>query len=200
MPRRTDIDSIMILGAGPIVIGQACEFDYSGAQACKALRDDGLTMPVLILSARGEEIDKVRGLRLGADDYVTKPFGLMELLARVEAMLRRGDSPPSDEDAVAVIRIGDLEICPRTRSVHRGGEPVELAPREFDLLLELLAAAAVRHDRGAQPGGGRLTPGLALGHHRGGPGRGRRPDQCWHGVGDASGRVGDAEPSLETAT
>ena len=110
-----------------------------GFEVLETLREDGLQMPVLILSARGEEIDKVRGLRLGADDYVTKPFGLMELLARVEAILRRSDSQPSQPDDV--IRIADLEICPRSRSVRRDGESVELAPREFDLLLEL-----VRHE------------------------------------------------------
>ncbi len=106
-----------------------------GFEVLETLRDDGLRTPVLILSARGEEIDKVRGLRLGADDYVTKPFGLMELLARVEAILRRSDSQPSKPDDV--IRVADLEICPRSRSVRRSGESVELAPREFDLLLEL---------------------------------------------------------------
>ena len=110
-----------------------------GFDVLESMRDGGLTMPVLILSARGEEVDKVRGLRLGADDYVTKPFGLMELLARVEAMLRRGE--PAANDAVPIIHLQDLEICTRTRSVQKNGEPVDLTPKEFDLLLEL-----VRHD------------------------------------------------------
>ncbi len=114
-----------------------------GFEVLETLRDDGLDMPVLILSARGEEIDKVRGLRLGADDYVTKPFGLMELLARVEAILRRGQSQASEPGEPAVIRIGELEICPHTRSVRRNGDTVDLAPKEFDLLTEL-----VRHDGG----------------------------------------------------
>ncbi len=110
-----------------------------GFAVLEAMRNGGLTMPVLILSARGEEVDKVRGLRLGADDYVTKPFGLMELLARVEAILRRGepDALAPDES----IAIANLTISTRTRSVHKDGEAVELTPKEFDLLLEL-----VRHN------------------------------------------------------
>ena len=95
-------------------------------------------MPVLILSARGEEIDKVRGLRLGADDYVTKPFGLMELIARVEAILRRGEPSPRGNANEERIVIQHIEICPRTRSVEKHGEPVELTPKEFDLLVELV--------------------------------------------------------------
>ncbi len=114
-----------------------------GFEVLETLRKDGLEMPVLILSARGEEVDKVRGLRLGADDYMTKPFGLMELLARVEAILRRGASAGStaDEASADSIRIKHIEVCPKTRSVHKDGELVDLTPREFDLLLEL-----IRHD------------------------------------------------------
>ncbi len=107
-----------------------------GFDVLEAMRDGGLTMPVLILSARGEEVDKVRGLRLGADDYVTKPFGLMELLARVEAILRRGE--PDVKEPAEIIRIGELQIDPRTRSVRRDGDDVDLSPKEFDLLLELV--------------------------------------------------------------
>jgi len=111
-----------------------------GFAVLEAIRESKLPMPVLILTARGEEIDKVRGLRLGADDYVTKPFGLMELLARVEAILRRSN-PAGPGSAAAVadkILIGDLEICPKTRSLKKRGETVDLAPKEFDLLLELI--------------------------------------------------------------
>ena len=111
-----------------------------GFAVLEAIRKSKLQMPVLILTARGEEIDKVRGLRLGADDYVTKPFGLMELLARVEAILRRsGETDPSGTDALPdKILIGGLEVCPRIRSVKKCGENVDLAPKEFDLLLELI--------------------------------------------------------------
>lgn len=111
-----------------------------GFAVLEAIRESKLQMPVLILTARGEEIDKVRGLRLGADDYVTKPFGLMELLARVEAILRRSNpAGPGSTAAVAdKILIGDLEVCPKTRSLKKRGETVDLAPKEFDLLLELI--------------------------------------------------------------
>jgi DNA-binding response OmpR family regulator len=111
-----------------------------GFDVLEAMRDDGHRMPVLILSARGEEVDKVRGLRLGADDYMTKPFGLMELIARVEAILRRTDQQAASATAAVVdkICVRHIEIFPRTRSVQKNGEPVELTPKEFDLLLELI--------------------------------------------------------------
>ena len=96
------------------------------------------TLPVIILTARGEEADRVRGLRLGADDYVTKPFGLLELMARVAALLRRagvsGDSTAAPEPE----RFGDIEVDSSTRTVRRRGEPVALTPMEFDLLVALL--------------------------------------------------------------
>lgn len=111
-----------------------------GFAVLEAIRESKLQMPVLILTARGEEIDKVRGLRLGADDYVTKPFGLMELLARVEAILRRSNQAGPGRTAIVAdkILIGDLEICRKTRSLKRRGKTVDLAPREFDLLIELI--------------------------------------------------------------
>jgi len=107
-----------------------------GYRVLRALRDEGRRMPVLILTARGEEADKVRGLRLGADDYVTKPFGVLELLARVEALLRR-TAPPGD-GAGPPERFGVIEVIPASRSVLKSGKPVPLTPKEFDLLLALL--------------------------------------------------------------
>jgi DNA-binding response OmpR family regulator len=112
-----------------------------GFRVLKALREEGHGMPVLILTARGEEADKVRGLKMGADDYITKPFGLLELLARVEALLRRArDGVGPAEAATARERFGGVEVEARTRSVFRRGRPVDLAPKEFDLLLALLRA------------------------------------------------------------
>ena len=108
-----------------------------GYRVLRALRDEGRRMPVLILTARGEEADKVRGLRLGADDYVTKPFGVLELLARVEALLRRA-APPGRDGAGPPERFGDVEIVPASRTVLRGGELVCLTPKEFDLLYALV--------------------------------------------------------------
>ncbi|HET7229266.1 MAG TPA: response regulator transcription factor [Longimicrobium sp.] len=111
-----------------------------GYRVLQGLRQNGSTVPVLLLTARGDEADKVRGLKLGADDYVTKPFGLLELLARVEALLRRATpSPAADEEPAAdAVRFGEVEVHPGTRSVRRAGAEVPLTPKEFDLLLALI--------------------------------------------------------------
>jgi len=109
-----------------------------GFRLLRTLRQEGSPVPILILTARGEEADKVRGLKLGADDYVTKPFGLLELLARVEALLRRGRHADEIAPRAAIERFGDVEIDCATRSVSKGSSPVELAPKEYDLLLALV--------------------------------------------------------------
>jgi DNA-binding response OmpR family regulator len=114
-----------------------------GFRVLRALREDGDRVPILILTARGEESDKVRGLRLGADDYVTKPFGLLELLARVEALLRRAQGGTPPEAASGLLRFGDVVVDAAKRVVLRSGAAVELAPKEFELLLALL------HGKGA---------------------------------------------------
>jgi DNA-binding response OmpR family regulator len=108
-----------------------------GYRVLRQLRDDGLMMPVLILTARGEEADKVLGFRLGADDYVTKPFGVLELLARIEALLRRS-RPLSPASPQAVERFDDVEVNVAARTVRRSGEDIALTPMEFDLLVALL--------------------------------------------------------------
>ena len=107
-----------------------------GYRVLRALRDEGSRVPVLILTARGEEADKVMGFRLGADDYVTKPFGVLELMARVEAILRRASAAARAEQEAGA-RFGDVEIEPAARTVRRGGVPIDLSPKEFDLLLVL---------------------------------------------------------------
>ena len=109
-----------------------------GFRVLKALRQEGFAMPVLILTARGEETDKVRGLKLGADDYVTKPFGVLELLARVETLLRRKRSVAAAQPTPPIERFGEVTVNVATRTVTRDGLPVELAPKEFDLLVALL--------------------------------------------------------------
>lgn len=111
-----------------------------GYRVLRSLRDDGLEMPVLILTARGQEADKVLGFRLGADDYVTKPCGVLELLARVGALLRRSRMSERSVHAgsEAIERFGVVEINPASRTVTRHGEPVALSPKEFDLLLTLI--------------------------------------------------------------
>jgi DNA-binding response OmpR family regulator len=108
-----------------------------GFRVLRTLRAEGSAVPVLVLTARGEEADKVRALRMGADDYVTKPFGLLELLARVEALIRRSRPGPP---AGPVERFGDVEVRRASRVVRRGGAPVDLAPKEYELLLALMDA------------------------------------------------------------
>ncbi len=108
----------------------------SGYDVLRQLRVQLYDTPVLILSAKSDEMAKIRGFRVGADDYVTKPFSIRELAARVHALGRRVvQSRPTAE----VLRVGDLEIRPLARRVLRGGAEVGLRPKEFDLLLALLA-------------------------------------------------------------
>jgi DNA-binding response OmpR family regulator len=110
-----------------------------GMRVLRSLRERDARLAVLVLTARGEEADKVRGLKLGADDYVTKPFGLLELLARVESLLRRTRATTSVATAdAAVMRFGDVEVDPVARRVRKAGIEVALRPKEYDLLLELL--------------------------------------------------------------
>jgi DNA-binding response OmpR family regulator len=109
-----------------------------GYEVLARLRGMQLDAPVLMLTARAEEVDKVRGFRTGADDYVTKPFGVMELLVRIQALLRRG--PPRAQDAKPggqVVRVGDVEVDIEGHMVRRNGEEVSLTPKAFELLLAL---------------------------------------------------------------
>jgi two-component system response regulator MtrA len=108
-----------------------------GYTILKKLRAEGKDVPVLILTARGEEADKVFGFRLGADDYVTKPFSLSELLARVQAILRRAKSGER-RDGETVEEFGEVSINTLARSVRKGELEVALSPKEFDLLLALV--------------------------------------------------------------
>ena len=110
----------------------------NGFEVLRALRGEGNDVSVLMLSARGAEIDKVMGLELGAGDYVTKPFGVAELMARVRAILRRDGKGPLAKGAV--FRAGTLEINPATREVKRAGDLIELTATEFDVLLCLFEA------------------------------------------------------------
>jgi DNA-binding response OmpR family regulator len=106
----------------------------TGLDICRQLRSDGNPVPIIMLTARGQEIDKVLGLKLGADDYITKPFGFMELLARAEAVLRRSRSPLSATEPPATYRFGDVTIDFKHHEARKGSEAVDLSPREFQLL------------------------------------------------------------------
>ena len=107
-----------------------------GYRVLDSMRRAGLSMPVVCLTARGEETDKLHGFRLGADDWITKPFSVSELLARVAVHLRR--AAPSAAADSTVHRFGDVEVRPAARTVSKAGRPVSLKPRELDLLLKFL--------------------------------------------------------------
>ncbi|HZH39549.1 MAG TPA: response regulator transcription factor [Gemmatimonadales bacterium] len=108
-----------------------------GFEVLRALRGIHRTLPVIILSARGEETDKIRGFRLDADQYVTKPFGLLELLERVHALLRRS-ATGGGTDSRAPIAFGNVLVDPASHTVTRGGTVVPLSPKAFALLLALI--------------------------------------------------------------
>jgi len=113
-----------------------------GYQVLRTLRADGKQTPVLILSARGEESDKVRGFQLDADQYVTKPFGLIELLERVKSLLRRtrsrANGAADTAASVGAIRFGDVTIDPASRTVTRAGENISLTPKAYELMMALI--------------------------------------------------------------
>jgi two-component system OmpR family response regulator len=114
--------------------------DLDGFEVCRRLRAGGNEVPVIFLTARDTSSDTVTGLALGGDDYVTKPFSVEALVARVRAVLRRASrsAPAQDPDADPVLRIGDLELDEARWTVHRGGTPVDLSPTEFRLLAYLM--------------------------------------------------------------
>jgi DNA-binding response OmpR family regulator len=108
----------------------------NGYEICRYLRAEKLEMPILMLTAKGQESDIVLGLKLGADDYVTKPFSIKELLARVEAILRRGPARGASVQA-----FGECRLDVEARTLTRAGRDVELSPREFALLAHFVAHA-----------------------------------------------------------
>lgn len=118
----------------------------SGYELCQRARREGVTVPIIILTARGEEADRVLGLDLGADDYVTKPFSIRELLARIRAVLRRGQNAPAN--GPDVLTFDSVTVDFRRYEATRGGERVELTRKEFGLLRALAARSGevVRRD------------------------------------------------------
>lgn len=126
--------------------------DLSGFEVCKALRTKDATsrVPIIMLTARDDEVDKVVGLELGADDYVTKPFSPRELVARVGAVLRRkGESSEATSAQSGVFKSGDVELDTARRIVTKGGEEVQINPKEYAILELLMKArgAALSRDR-----------------------------------------------------
>jgi DNA-binding response OmpR family regulator len=112
-----------------------------GLEVCKRLRADS-NVPIIMLTARGEELDKVLGLELGADDYITKPFSIREFRSRVRALLRRAGLPRERAREAETIESGELRIDPARRTVELGGEPVQLTYVEFELLTALASEPA----------------------------------------------------------
>lgn len=118
----------------------------SGLDVCKQLKVKRPGIPIIMLTARGQEVDKVVGLELGADDYVTKPFSIRELLARVKAVLRRAGSLPKDKDRYL---FGEIEVNLRSCQVSRNGKSLDFSSKEFDLLKYFLChpGEALTRDR-----------------------------------------------------
>jgi DNA-binding response OmpR family regulator len=106
--------------------------EVDGFEVCRRLRAENHPIPILILTARDDDVDKIVGLEMGADDYLTKPFNPRELVARVKALLRRSERQSAQP---AVFHLGDLVIDPARREVSVNGQPIELRTQEFDLLL-----------------------------------------------------------------
>jgi DNA-binding response OmpR family regulator len=106
-----------------------------GFQVCRELRESGVSTPILMLTAKSQEIDKVLGLELGADDYVTKPFSPKELVARIRAILRRGATPPQ---AIERYHFGDVDVDFKKFETLRSGQPLDLTAREYSLLKFLI--------------------------------------------------------------
>lgn len=133
-------------GADGLMMGESQGFDMivldlmlpklDGRAVCQRLRADMVHTPILMLTALDGLDDKVQGLRLGADDYLTKPFAFDELLARIEALLRRGGSYQAD---IAELRVADLVLNRNTHKVHRGDDQIDLTPKEFALLEYLMS-------------------------------------------------------------
>lgn len=112
----------------------------NGYDVCKTVRENRMTFPIIMLTARDQEIDKVTGLNIGADDYITKPFGVKELLARIQARLRRSHQY-SKNDNFDSIRLGDIEVNLKRAVVHRPDGDVELSTREVELIRFLASNA-----------------------------------------------------------
>jgi DNA-binding response OmpR family regulator len=148
---------VVVAGTGPDGVDAARRRDadliildlmlpgFDGYRVIRTLRSERIDTPILVLTARGEEADKVKGLRLGADDYVTKPFGAMELLARVDALLRRSRLSATTG---FLEHFGEVEVNRAARTAKRRGEPVALTPKEFDLLIALMDRAGSVVPRG----------------------------------------------------
>ncbi len=108
--------------------------EISGFDICKTARKEDIATPIILLTAKGEEIDKVLGLELGADDYITKPFSLRELLARIKAILRRTEKPQTNADQDRLVKIGKLSVNFKNFESFSNNKPVKMSHKEFEIL------------------------------------------------------------------
>jgi two-component system response regulator CpxR len=130
-----------LAGTHSIIVLDVMLPGLNGFEVLRRIRAES-RVPVLMLTARGDDVDRIVGLEIGADDYLPKPFNPRELVARIRAILRRASSEESGEDAAGkTLRVGDVELHPGTRIVRRDGEVVELTAVEFDLLEKLLRSS-----------------------------------------------------------
>jgi two-component system, OmpR family, response regulator RegX3 len=136
-------DALTAHGPADVVLLDLRLPDMDGLDVCRRLRAES-DVPVIIVSARGDEIDRVLGLEIGADDYVVKPFGFREVLARIRAVSRRGRSRSAEPDGLVV---GPLHVDPRSHRVTLAGEPLDVTPKEFDLLALLASEPGVAISR-----------------------------------------------------
>jgi two-component system OmpR family response regulator len=133
-------DALRLAGDNPpdLIVLDVMMPGMDGFEVCRKLRAAGNEVPIIFLTARDTSSDTVTGLALGGDDYVTKPFSVEALVARVRAVLRRAARATADECPAGPLRAGDLELDEERWTVHRGGVPVELSPTEFRLLAYLM--------------------------------------------------------------
>lgn len=136
-----------LLGDYAVIILDIMLPEKDGIQVCNAIRGAGIQTPIMMLTAKSEEFDKVLGLEIGADDYLTKPFGIREFIARVKALLRRYETYSVSEDRVRDITIDDLVISKEKRTVKLDRVLVELTPKEFDLLYLLASNPGKSYSR-----------------------------------------------------
>lgn len=131
-----EADRLVRAGGVDLVVLDVMLPGMDGLSLCRRWREDGIELPVIFLTARDDEVDRVLGLDLGGDDYVTKPFLPRELVSRVRAVLRRARAVPREGTASeGVIRVGEIAIWPQEHRVEIAGRPVQLTPREFSLLV-----------------------------------------------------------------
>jgi two-component system alkaline phosphatase synthesis response regulator PhoP len=139
---------LALTGKYAVIVLDVMMPEKDGIQVCNELRGAGIQTPILMLTAKSEEFDKVLGLEIGADDYMTKPFGVREFIARIKALLRRYEKYSiQEEPSVKLIEVDNLAISLEKRSVKQDGATLDLTPKEFDLLFLLASNPGKSYSR-----------------------------------------------------